>query len=86
MCFVQNIRYFVGTSECYNNIKQSGKYASDFVQNFADFFLVMLCSANVWIGTRDVSIDSEAMLSFFDVQSFQVKFTTHLMYLQGKFS
>ena len=71
---------------CYNNIKRSGKYASDFVQNFADFFLVMLCSANVCIGTHDVSNDPEAMLSFFVVQSFQVKFTTHLTYLQGKHS
>ena len=36
--------------------------------------------------TRDVSGDSEAMLSFFVFFSFQFEFTTHLPYLQGKHS
>ena len=36
VCFVQNISYLVGTSWYYNNIKRSGKYSSDFVQNFAE--------------------------------------------------
>ena len=51
VCFVQNITYLVGMSDvttisndqgnilqnrCYNNIKQSGKYSTDFMQNFTE--------------------------------------------------
>ena len=37
---------------CYNSIKRSGKYSSDFVQNFLEKKRVLLCSANAWIGTH----------------------------------
>ena len=36
--------------------------------------------------THNVSSDSEAMLSFFVVQSSQFEFTTHPTYQQGKHS
>ena len=34
---------------------------------------VLLCSANAWIGTHNVSGDSKAMLSFFDCSKFSVR-------------
>ena len=49
-CFVQNIRYLVGTSDVTTTSKRSGKYSSDFVQNcWEKTQTVLLCSANAWI-------------------------------------
>ena len=68
----------------YNNIKRSGKYSSDFVQNFAGKKRVSLCSANAWIGTHvTFPVIPKRCCRFSVVQSFQFEFATHLTYIQG---
>ena len=70
---------------CYNNIKRSGKYSSDFVQNFAEKKRVLLCSANAWIRTHvTFPVIQKQCCRFLVVQSFQFEFTTYPTYLQGK--
>ena len=58
---------------CYNNIKWSGKYSSDFVQNFAEKNKqVLLCSANAWIRTHvTFLVIPKRCCCFSVVQSFQ---------------
>ena len=52
VCFVKILDILYNVSYC-NNIKRSGKYSSDFVQNFAEKNTgVLLCSANAWIRTH----------------------------------
>ena len=71
----------------YNNFKRSGKYSSDFVQNFAGKKRVSLCSANAWIGTHATfPVIPKRCCRFSVVQSFQFEFATHLTYIQGKHS
>ena len=82
-------KYYISCKDvrCYNNIKWSGKYSSDFVQNFAEKKLVLLCSANAWIGTRATfPVIPKRCCHFSVVQSFQFEITTHLTYLQCKHS
>ena len=70
---------------CTNNIKRSGKYSSDFMQNFAEKNRVSLCSANAWIGTHATfPVILKRCCRFSVVQSFQFEFATHLTYIQGK--
>ena len=52
---------------------QSGKYSSDFLQNFAEKKRVLMCSANSWIGTHMTFPVCKAMLSFFGSSKFSVQ-------------
>ena len=82
ICFVQNIRYLVGTSDVATKSNNWGKYSSDFVQNW-----VLLCSSNAWIGTHATfPLIPKQCCHFSVVQNFQFEITTHLMYLQDKYS
>ena len=84
---ILDILYFGRDVGYYSNIKQSWKYSSDFVQNFAGKKRVLLCSANAWIGIHATFLVIPNQCCHFSVvQSFKFKFTTHPTYIQGKHS
>ena len=70
----------------YNNIKWSGKYSSEFMQNcWRKKKRVLLCSLNAWIRTRTMFLATLKQCHRFSVlQSFQSEITLLMTYLQGK--
>ena len=65
---------------CYNNIKQSGKYSSDFMQNFAEKKHEYCCVVQMYglEHTQCFWWFPKRCCRFLDVQSFQFEITTHL--------
>ena len=83
--FVLYKRYPVGTSNI--SIKRSGKYSSDFTQNFAGGKNEYCCVMQMH-GSEHMTflVIRKRCCRFSIVQSFQFKFTTYLAYLYGKHS
>ena len=87
VCFVQNIRYLVGTSDVTTVSNDLGNILQTSCKTSLKKESVLPCSANAWIRTHATFLVIPKRCCHFSVvQSFQFEFTTHLTYLQGKHS
>ena len=87
VCFVQNIRYLVGTSDITTISNDWGNILQISCKTLLKKTRVSLCSANAWIGTHvTFPVIPKRCCHFLVVQSFQFEFATHPMYIQGKHS
>ena len=88
VCFVQNIRYLVGTSDITTISNDRGNILQISCKtSLKKNKQVSLCSANAWIRTRATfPVIPKQCCRFSVVQSFQFEFATHLTYIQGKHS
>ena len=85
VCFVQNIRYFVGTSYV-TTVSNDWGNILDFMQNFAEKKREYCCVVQMYglEHTQCFWWFPKRCCHFSVVQSFQFEITTHLTYLQGK--
>ena len=87
VCFVQNIRYLVGTSDITTISNDPGNILQISCKTTLKKTRVLLCSANAWIGTHATfPLIPKRCCHFSVVQSFQFEFATHPTYIQGKHS
>ena len=85
VCFVQNIRHLVGTSDITTISNDRGNILQISCKTLLKKKQVSLCSANAWIGTHvTFPVILKRCCRFLVVQSFQFELATHRMYIQGK--
>ena len=84
LCFVQNIRYHVGTSDVTIISNDQGNILQISCKTSLEKNWVLLWSANAWIGTHATFLVILKRCGHFSVvQSFQFKFSTHLTYYRA---